>query len=66
MQVRDHYFAAWAIARGVEANVSDGKVYLAIDAAKMRELKREYRQTEKPLFDRVKAIVKQINATRPA
>lgn len=65
MQVRDHYFAAWAIARGVKANVIEGKVYLDIDAAKMRELTREYRQTEKPLFDRVKAIVKQINATRP-
>ncbi len=64
MRVRDHYFAAWAVERGVGYTINKGAVCLAVDAAGLRELRREYQQTQKPVFDRVKMIVKTINAAR--
>ncbi len=64
MRVRDHYFAAWAIERGVAHTISAGVVSLSIDSKTMRELQAEYSATHKPVFDRVKKIIQTINAAR--
>jgi hypothetical protein len=64
MIIRDFYFAAWAIEKGIGYSIANGKVKLDIDATTLNKLKVEYSSTDKPKFDRVKSIIRLVNASR--
>lgn len=64
MIVRDFYFAAWLIERGMGYTMQNGAVDLEVDAATLRNLKTDYRNTVKPCFDRVKGLVKALHQAR--
>lgn len=64
MIVRDYYFASWAIERGIPHTIEKGVVHLNVDKATLIALKKEYAETHKGLFDRVKRLIKTINKSR--
>ena len=64
MIVRDFYFAAWAIEMSnVGYCITRGKLDLHITEHQFDTLKTEYSNSHKPIFDRVRSIVKHINTS---
>jgi hypothetical protein len=64
MIIRDFYFAAWLIEQGIEHVISNGVVQVNINHLEHNKLKREYNNTVKQYFTRVKKIIRLINASR--
>jgi hypothetical protein len=65
MIIRDFYFGAWAIVeKGVNYTISDGKLELEVNTVYLNELKEEYAQTRKVLFDKVRLLIRQVNESR--
>lgn len=64
MIIRDFYFAAWLIEQGIDYVISNGVVRVQLNHIEHIRLKREYNNTVKQYFTRVKKIIRLINATR--
>jgi hypothetical protein len=64
MIIRDFYFAAWAIERGVKYNITDGKLELKISKEEFDALQAEYASTVKPILERVRSMIRLINQSR--
>jgi len=64
MIIRDFYFGAWAIERGVEYSISEGKLELKISKSEFDALQAEYIATVKPVLDQVRSIIRMINQSR--
>lgn len=64
MIIRDFYFAAWCIEKGIDYSITDGKVKLHTDTTSLSKLKSEYADTDKPYFDKIKSIIRLINESR--
>lgn len=65
MIIRDFYFGAWAIVeKGVNYTISEGKLKLDVNTVYLNELKDEYKQTRKSIFDQVRLIIRKVNESR--
>ena len=64
MIIRDFYFGAWAIERGVKYSITEGKLELEISKQEFDALQIEYAATVKELFDRIRTIQRSINRSR--
>lgn len=64
MIIRDFYFAAWAIERGVKYSITEGKLDLNISKKEFDALQTEYASTHRPVFERVRSIIRLINQSR--
>lgn len=61
---RDHYFASWAITKGVNYVLEGGKIKLDLDTVRYNKLVKDYKSTDKPLLDRVRNTIKELNLSR--
>jgi hypothetical protein len=64
MIIRDFYFGAWAIERGVKYSISEGKLELQISKEEFDTLQAEYTATVKPVLERVRSIIRLIKQSR--
>ena len=66
MRFRDFYFASWVILKGYEYRIEDGKLYISnLSKEELDTLYTEYK-TLKPLFSKVKKLIRVINNQRKA
>jgi len=66
MRFRDFYFASWVILKGYEYRIKDGKLYISnLSKEELDTLYTEYK-TLKPLFSKVKKLIRVINNQRNA
>jgi len=63
MIVRDFYFAAWAIDQGINYRIEEGFLYLDIDTVLLNQLQQNYKPL-KPYFNRIRKLIKEVNASR--
>lgn len=63
MIVRDHYFAAWVIAKGVGYSLNKAAKHIVLDlsSAQLKELRKEWNVQHKPYFDSIRKLIKQLN-----
>jgi hypothetical protein len=61
---RDHYFASWVITKGVPYIIEDGKIKLDLDSVQYSKYLSQYRNTDKPLLEKVRSVIRELNLSR--
>lgn len=61
---RDYYFGSWVIDKGVQYEFQNKQLHLFIDRDAYRELKKEYTNTVKPIFNRVHKIITRLKSEK--